>query len=42
MDPAEIVVSIRVRAVREGKSFKLGSLSVKPHPIEPQQEEAAN
>ena len=33
---------IRVRAVREGKSFKLGSLSVKPHPVEPQQEEAAN
>jgi hypothetical protein len=34
--------AIRVRAVREGKSFKLESLSVKPHPVEPQQEEAAN
>ena len=33
---------IRVRAVKEGKSFKLGSLSVKRHPVEPQQEEAAN
>lgn len=35
--------TIRVRAVRDGKCYKLGSLTVKPHPdMEPQQKEAAN